>query len=64
MPKRRSVLPNRPDSPPLRRLPARERERLLTEAQKHSRRLQSDLKEQAILDELEHIQADNSDADQ
>jgi hypothetical protein len=37
-----------------------EHERLITEAQEHSRKLRDDPKEQKILDELENIQAENA----
>lgn len=51
--------PDRPVAPSVPRLPERERARLLAQAQEHSRGLREDPAEQALLDELERIQADN-----
>jgi hypothetical protein len=45
---------------PVPRLPTRERDRLLAEAREHSRSIRDDPREQALLDELESIQADNA----
>jgi len=53
-----------PDRPVAPRPPgprARERERLLDEAQRHSRTIRDDSREQRLLDELERIDADNAD---
>lgn len=52
---------DRPLAPSVPRLRTRERERLLAEAQAHSLMLRDDPGEQALLDELESIQADNTD---
>jgi hypothetical protein len=52
---------DRPLAPSVPRLRTRERERLLAEAQAHSLMLRDDPGEQALLDELENIQADNTD---
>lgn len=57
-----SDLPD-PDQPATRlpRLDEHERARLIAEAQEHSRRLKDDPVEQALLDEIESLQAENSD---
>src|SRR3546814_2872671 len=47
---------------PAARLTTVERARLIREAQAHSRNLADDPKEQALLDEIEDIQAENADA--
>ena len=52
---------NGPVAPRLPRLRPRDRERLVAEAQKLSRMIRDDPREQRLLDELENIQADNAD---
>lgn len=55
---------DRPLAPRVPRLGSREHDRLLAEAQRHSRTNRRDPREQRLLEELERIQADNADADE
>jgi hypothetical protein len=59
--KSRAAIRRSAPKPPVRGSSLRTRERLLAEAREHSRALRNDPREQALLDELESIQADNAD---